>query len=183
MNDVSGQAESTLCRPAAAAEAKQPRLWKPLLRAGVVLLQAAAASVFGGDSLGAFGGDSLGKDSGAGLLTRCEPAVWMIEAGGSRRFLSDPEYAQAQSCLGFVDGFMWGHGWAAWREHRDMYYCPPEELTAAQFVPILVEYLRAHPDRLDARAHVLLFSALSSTYPCQPLPAKWRGPGEIAREK
>ena len=166
MNDVSRQPEGTLCRPAAAAEAKPrtPGLWKPLRWAGFVLLQAAAAT-------SVFGGDSLGKDSGAALLTRCEPAVWMIEAG-SRRFLSDAEYAQAQSCLGFVDGFMWGHGWAAWREHRDMYYCPPEELTAAQFIPLLVEYLRAHPDRLDARAHVLLFSALSSTYPCQPFPEK-----------
>ncbi len=132
--------------------------------AGFVLLQAAAAN--------ALGAGSLGKESGAALLARCEPAVWMIEAD-SRRFLDDAEYARAQSCLGFVDGFMWGHGWAAWREHRDMYYCPPEELTPTQVVPLLVEYLRAHPDRLDARAHVLLFSALSSTYPCQPpLPEK-----------
>jgi hypothetical protein len=114
----------------------------------------------------ASGAGGLGKESGAALLTRCEPAVWMVEAG-SRRLLNDAEYAQAQSCLGFVDGFMWGHGWAAWRENRDMYYCPPEELTATQFVPFLVEYLRAYPDRLDARAHVLLFSALSSAYPCR----------------
>ena len=171
MNDVSRQPDRMLGRPAAAVEAKEPRLWNPLRWAGFVLLQAAvASSAFGGDSLGK---ESLGKDSGAALLTRCEPAVWMIEADGSSRFLSEAEYAQAQSCLGFVDGFMWGHGWAAWREHRDMYYCPPEELTAARFIPILVEYLRAHPDRLDARAHVLLFSALSSTYPCQPpLPEK-----------
>ena len=119
----------------------------------------------------ASGAGSLGKESGAALLTRCEPAVWMVEAG-SRRLLNDAEYAQAQSCLGFVDGFMWGHGWAAWREKRDMYYCPPEELTATQFVPVLVEYLRAHPDRLDAQAHVLLFSALTSAYPCQPAAEK-----------
>lgn len=132
--------------------------------AGFVVLQAAAAT-------SAFGAASMGKESGAALLARCEPAVWMIEAG-NRRLLSDPEYARAQSCLGFVDGFMWGHGWAAWRERRDMYYCPPEELTATQFVPVLVEYLRAHPERLEARAHVLLFSALSSTYPCQPRPEK-----------
>jgi hypothetical protein len=95
----------------------------------------------------------------------------MAEAG-SRRILSDEEYAQAVSCLGFVDGFLWGHGWAAWREKRDMYYCPPEDLTAWQFVPVLVEYLRAHPERLDARAHVLLFSALTNTYPCVPMPPK-----------
>jgi hypothetical protein len=110
--------------------------------------------------------NSLGRQTGTELLARCEPALRMVEAG-SRLLLNDAEYAQAQSCLGFVDGFIWGHGWAAWREHRDMYYCPPEEFTAWQFVPVLVEYLRAHPDRLDARAHVLVFSALSSAFPCQ----------------
>lgn len=110
---------------------------------------------------------SIGKAPGTELLQRCEPALRLVEAR-SRRLLTDAEYAQAQSCLGFVDGFVWGHGWAAWRERRDMYYCPPEELTAGQVVPVLVEYLRAHPDRLDASAHVLLFSALSNAYPCQP---------------
>jgi Rap1a immunity proteins len=169
MNDVSRQPEGTLGRLAAAVEAKEPRLWKSLRSAVFALLQVAAAT----SAFGSLGKESLGKDSGAALLIRCEAAVWMIEAGGSRRFLSEAQYAQAQSCLGFVDGFMWGHGWAAWREHRDMYYCPPAQLTAAQFIPLLVEYLRARPDRLDARAHVLLFSALSGTYPCQPpLPEK-----------
>jgi hypothetical protein len=137
-------------------------------RAGFVLVQglAAASSAFGGGGLG-----GLGKESGAVLLARCEPALWMVEAG-SRRLLSDEEYAQAQSCLGFVDGFMWGHGWAAWREKRDMYYCPPADLTAARFVPNLVQYLRAHPDRLDTRAHVLVFTALTSAYPCVPVDDK-----------
>ena len=32
----------------------------------------------------------------------------------------------------------------------------------------LREDLRAHPDRLDAHAHVLLFSALSDAFPCEP---------------
>jgi hypothetical protein len=109
-----------------------------------------------------------GRESGTQLLARCEPALRLVEAG-SRLLLNDAEYAQAQSCIGFVDGFIWGHGWAAWRENRDMYYCPPEGFSATQAVPVLVAYLRAHPDRLDAHAHVLLFSALSSTFPCKPV--------------
>ena len=36
-------------------------------------------------------------------------------------------------------------------------------------VPALVEYLRAHPERLDSEAHVLTFAALSSAYPCEPV--------------
>jgi Rap1a immunity proteins len=115
--------------------------------------------------------DSIGKQTGTELLARCEPALRMVEAG-SRLLLNDAEYAQAQSCIGFVDGFIWGHGWAAWRQHGDMYYCPPEQFTARQFVPALVEYLRAHPDRLDAPAHVLMFSALTNAYPCQPAASK-----------
>ncbi len=117
---------------------------------------------------------AIGKQAGTELLRRCEPALRMVEAD-SRRLLTDAEYAQAQSCLGFIDGFLWGHGWAAWREQRDMYYCPPEAFTAAQFVPLLVEYLRAHPERLDASGHVLLFSALSNAYPCQPAAGKSEG--------
>lgn len=117
---------------------------------------------------------AFGKQPGTELLQRCEPALWMVEAR-SRRLLTDAEYAQAQTCLAFVEGFLWGHGWAAWREHRDMYFCPPEEFTAAQFVPFLVQYLRAHPERLDAAAHVLLFSALSNAYPCQPAAGQSEG--------
>lgn len=108
-----------------------------------------------------------GRESGTQLFARCEPALRLVEAG-SRLLLNDAEYAQAQSCIGFVDGFIWGHGWAAWRENRDMYYCPPEGFSATQAVPVLVAYLRAHPDRLDAHAHVLLFSALSNAFPCEP---------------
>lgn len=109
--------------------------------------------------------EAIGKATGEQLLVLCEPALHMIEAG-SRRLLSDVQYAQAQTCIGFVDGFIWGHGWAAWRENRDMYYCPPEQFSVRQAVPALVEYLHAHRDRLEAPAHVLLFAALSATYPC-----------------
>ena len=150
-------------RPATLGDEKTGKAGRALFCAGFVVLQAVLPQVCSAGS--------IGKESGAALLARCEPAAWMAEAG-NRRILSDEEYAQALSCLGFVDGFMWGHGWAAWREKRDMYYCPPEDLTAWQFVPTLVEYLRANPERLDARAHVLLFSALTSTYPCVPMPAK-----------
>jgi hypothetical protein len=101
------------------------------------------------------------------LLARCEPALQMLDSavaeGGS------PEQrAQAQVCVAFVDGFIFGHGWAAWRQQRDMYYCPPADFSAAAAVPAVVEYLRAHPDRLDAPAHVLLFAALSAAFPCTP---------------
>lgn len=113
--------------------------------------------------------ENLGKETGERLLARCEPALELIIAGGATS-LGRERYAQAMSCIGFVEGFLWGHGWAAWRQKRDMYYCPPDAVSAQQAVPELVGYLRAHPERLDAAAHVLLFAAFSNAWPCTPMP-------------
>ena len=77
-------------------------------------------------------------------------------------------------CLAFVEGFLWGHGWAAWRASRDMYFCLPgaEEgmVSVRDVIPAVVTYLKAHPERLDEPAHLMLFAALSSAYPCRELP-------------
>lgn len=77
---------------------------------------------------------------------------------------------EATRCLAFVEGFLWGHGWAAWRASRDMYFCLPgaEEgtVSARDVIPAVVAYLKEHPQRLDQPAHLMLFTALSSTFPC-----------------
>lgn len=109
----------------------------------------------------------LGKETGARLLSRCDAAVELLDAGGAAA-LPRERYADAMSCIGFVEGFLWGHGWAAWRERRDMYFCPPEAVSARDVVPALIAYLRAHPERQDTAAHVLLFAALSDAWPCTP---------------
>ncbi len=115
----------------------------------------------------AIGPGGIGRESGEQLLARCEPALRMIESG-SDDGLSAAEGIEAMSCIGFVDGFIWGHAWSAWRERTDMFYCPPELFSAREGVPALVNYLRAHPDRLIQRAHLLLFAAFNSAYPCKP---------------
>jgi len=112
------------------------------------------------------GPGGIGKESGEQLLARCEPALRMIESG-SDAGLSAAEDIEATSCIGFVDGFIWGHAWSAWRERTDMFYCPPELFSAREGVPALMNYLRAHPERLIQRAHLLVFAAFNSTYPCQ----------------
>jgi hypothetical protein len=127
-----------------------------------VLIMISPAAI--ADPLGPGG---IGKESGEQLLARCEPALRMFEAGGEAG-LSTAERVEAASCIGFVDGFIWGHGWSAWRERTDMFFCPPELFSAREGVPALVSYLRAHPDRLIQRAHLLLFAAFNSTYPCKP---------------
>jgi len=131
-----------------------------LLVAVLVMISPAAIA----DPLGPGG---IGNESGQQLLAHCEAALRMIEAD-SDADLSAAERIEAASCIGFVDGFIWGHAWSAWRERTDMFYCPPQLLSAREGVPALVNYLRAHPDRLIQRAHLLLFAAFNSAYPCQP---------------
>ena len=124
----------------------------------VIPLTAAAAPL---------GPGGIGKESGEQLLARCEPALRMIESG-SDAGLSAAEGIEATSCIAFVDGFIWGHAWSAWRERTDMFYCQPELFSAREGVPALMNYLRAHPERLIQRAHLLVFAAFNSTYPCKP---------------
>ncbi|HEX7811511.1 MAG TPA: Rap1a/Tai family immunity protein [Burkholderiales bacterium] len=112
----------------------------------------------------------IGRESGDELLARCEPALRLIEAGNAADL--DPAQRDAGiSCMAFVDGFIWGHSWSAWRERSDMFYCPPEGFSARQGVPALVEYLREHPHRRIQRAHLLIFAAFNHAFPCVPLPA------------
>jgi len=33
---------------------------------------------------------------------------------------------------------------------------------------VVVDYLRAHPDRLEEDAHLLVFLALTAAFPCKP---------------
>ena len=81
-----------------------------------------------------------------------------------------PEGPEGTRCLAFVEGFLWGHGWAAWRASSDMYFCLPGAgegtFSARDVIPAIVAYLKEHPERLDQPAHLMLFTALSSTFPC-----------------
>ncbi len=112
------------------------------------------------------GNGSIAKQSGEQLLARCEPAVVLLSPGS--RMLDASASTAALTCIAFLDGFLYGHGWAAWRDGRDMYYCPPEGFSALDAAPLVVSYLREHPERLDTPAHVLVFAAFSHAYPCTP---------------
>ena len=138
------------------------RSWVAQLAWGVAL---ATLSVQTAPAQGPGAADGLGKEDGARLLARCEPALRMLEAG-SAGALDREQLADAMSCIGFVDGFIWGHGWSSWREKSDMWFCPPEYFSHRQAVPALVAYLREHPERAHDRAHLLTFLAFTQAYPC-----------------
>jgi len=111
--------------------------------------------------------DGIGKEPGARLLARCESARHLPDPGEADRLSSD-ERADAQACLAFVEGFVWGHAWGSWREGKDMWFCLPQGFSGQQGVPVVVDYLQAHPDRLLEDSHLLVFLALTAAYPCKP---------------
>lgn len=120
--------------------------------------------LFGGNICTAADSQGIALVDGARLLKLCESAQRLIDGES----LGAAEREEAQLCIGFVEGFAWGHGWEAWRRGKDMYFCPPEGFAYLQGVPAVTNYLRAHPERHIQRAHLLLFSALSSAFPCTP---------------
>ena len=109
-------------------------------------------------------GDGLAREDGVRLLAVCKAAQAFIEG----RLTDQTLRADAQLCIGFLEGFAWGHGWSAWRQHSDMYFCPPEGFGYREAVPVVVHYLELHRERQIQRAHLLVFAALSQAYPCTP---------------
>ena len=107
-------------------------------------------------------GDGLAREDGVRLLDVCQTA---LEWQNGTQTDADAR-AKASLCIGFVEGFVWGHGWKSWRTGDDMYFCPPEGFGFRDAIPVLVAYLEEHPERLIQRAHLLVFSALSSKFPC-----------------
>ena len=108
------------------------------------------------------GNNTMGKEPGTRLQARCEPLR------NPTAPLDAAQRADAQACVGFVDGFVWGHAWAAWRDGADMWFCLPAGFSARQGVSAVIDYLDAHPDRLSEDAHLLVFLALTAAYPCKP---------------
>lgn len=109
-------------------------------------------------------GDGLAREDGERLLAACRVVANVIDGID----VDSQARVDAALCIGFVEGFLWGHGWKSWRKGEDMYFCPPDGFGYRQAVPIVVSYLEAHPERRIQRAHLLLFSALSSALPCKP---------------
>lgn len=126
--------------------------------AGALALLALAAAPASAD---------IGRESGDELLARCEPALRMLDPAQADG-LEPGRRAAGASCIAFVEGFIWGHAWSAWRERSDMYYCPPAGFGSREAVPAVVAYLRKHESRRIQRAHLLVFAALSHAWPCLP---------------
>ena len=128
----------------------------------LVLSEAGAALAQDADGQHTGSSNTMGKEPGTRLQARCEPLRDQTAP------LDAAQRADAQACLGFIDGFVWGHAWAAWRGGADMWFCLPAGFSAHQGVSAVIDYLDAHPDRLSEDAHLLVFLALTAAYPCKP---------------
>ena len=129
--------------------------WRYVLAAGAAVL-IAGASMYADASE-----NSMGKHPGKRLLELCRAAEGKDAADSLAQ-------ADARTCLAFIDGFIWGHAWASWREAKDMWFCLPEQFRTEQAAEDVAKYLAAHPDRLDEESHLLVFLALTAAYPCKP---------------
>lgn len=108
----------------------------------------------------------IARNDARGLLQRCRSAQRLVEGAT----LAPSEQAAAESCIAWVEGFHWGHAWAAWIRGSDMWYCLPAPFDPRASVAALVRYLEGHPGRLDEKAHVLTIAAFLDAYPCQAPP-------------
>jgi hypothetical protein len=107
----------------------------------------------------------IGKGAGSRLLELCRATASTSDENGARDRAAT---ASDRVCVAFIDGFVWGHAWASWREAKDMWFCLPEGFSARQGAKDVVRYLNAHTDRLDEDSHLLVFLALTSAHPCKP---------------
>lgn len=130
-------------------------------RSGLALVCIAVAWL-SGDGLAQSG---VGKEPGSNLLRLCQAATAVPRGSGA---VGPEGQSDARACLAFVDGFVWGHAWASWREAKDMWFCLPQGFAVEQGARDVVNYLTAHPDRLDEDSHLLVFLALTAAYPCKP---------------
>ena len=92
-------------------------------------------------------------NTGAGLLDNCT-----YDASASGR--ADSEFHMGL-CIGFIKGAT-----NTWAEHNPREICPPEDLTNDRLREIVVNWLRTHPEALDAPAVAAVIVATTEAFPC-----------------
>ena len=77
-------------------------------------------------------------------------------------------YANAQRCLGFVDGFISGVAVAQVIDPEAVSFCQPKKgLSIDQARRIFLKYIAAHPEDLHWTAQTILTVALTEVFPCK----------------
>ena len=92
-------------------------------------------------------------NTGAGLLENC---TYDAKAAGQ----ADLEF-HLGLCIGFIKGVT-----NAWAEQSTGEFCPPDELDNEELRAVIVNWLRSHPEALDASAVGSVLSATTEAFPC-----------------
>jgi len=124
------------------------------------------AGLSGALLIAAWCGPAYARDTGTELLKQCSKALTLLEGDAST--LSAADRSDASFCLGFVQGVTNIVSISYYVKPRGQMFCPPPNavipLDAA--VHALVDYLKAHPERLSARKVTLAAAAFMKAYPC-----------------
>ena len=114
----------------------------------------------------AWGLPAHARDNGKELLEQCSKALTLIEGDAST--LSAADRNDAYFCLGFVQGVTNIVSISYYVKPRGQMFCPPPNATIPldAAVHALVDYLKAHPERLSARKVTLAAAAFMKAYPC-----------------
>lgn len=135
--------------------------------AGVLLLAAGSSTV-------------AAADTGTELLDQCTKALQLLAGHGAA--LSEADRNDASFCLGFVQGVTNIVSISYYVKPRGQMFCPPpgEAIPLDAAVKALVDYLKAHPERLSARKVTLAAAAFMKAYPCPYWPPVPKPPGPAA---
>lgn len=125
-------------------------------------------------------GPAHADDTGRELLGQCSKALTLLE--GNAKTLSEADRVDASFCLGFVQGVTNIVSISYYVKPRGQMFCPPPDsvIPLDHAVHALVDYLKAHPERLSARKVTLAAAAFMKAYPCPywpPVPPPQGGAG------
>lgn len=129
----------------------------------------------------AAGAAPAGKEKGGAYLEFCDASVKLLNsAPGTTAFpagaiAANTAVAPANYCMGYLKGVLETITMlSAVAEHDKtpgVMFCPPQEgVSASQALPIIVKYIKEHPEATDKPRVVLTMEALTQAYPCRKSP-------------
>lgn len=93
-------------------------------------------------------------NTGSGLLENCT-----FDAQASSQ--PDQEF-HLGLCIGFIKGVT-----NTWAEHNPRRICPPDEVTNEELRAVVVDWLKTHPQALDAPSVAAVVVSTTEAFPCK----------------
>ena len=100
---------------------------------------------------------------GSALLSACSAAVRQADGAS----LSVQEAGRAMWCVGYVGGFIDGLAVLNWRGGSTKVCLPAAGLEIDQAIRVLVQYLRANPERLHESGRPSVLVSIGEAFACK----------------